>query len=982
MEDTVNEVTAYLGEDHPRWWPLFLNCIRSKTVQYTKHKHFLATRVKTHLRKELQALEALPPEATSAAQAARYATLQETLRTSEDQEIRGYRTRTKGLPTYEQNEPDIAFYAKLEHRCAQRGTIGALRDKEGNICTEAGNVLSVAQDFYQDLYAPCPVDTTVQDTLLRNIDHTLSATQMAMLDSPLTPLEIEEAVNQQHDEKSPGIDGITAEFYKKFWPLFHTQYLTFLNHACQTSFPRNKNKAVTALLYKDKGDVTDLANYRPISLINVDLKIFTKVLANRFKQVLPSIIHSSQTAVDGRRIDHTVHMIRDLIQLANNEDIPAAFIFLDQEKAFDRVNHEFLFKTMRAFGVGPAFIGWVRTLYANATTCVKVNGFLSDPVCLNRGVRQGCPLSSLLYILVIEILALQLRSNPNIVGFQVGGHKIVSMHYADDAVITIKQNCCFKEVIKDLADYEHASGAKVNYGKTKGLWVGQWKGRTDSPLPITWTSANVKTLGVFFGNEDPGRQTFLEVMPKVVRSMNYWKQFQLSKLAKARVIEIFHASRLWYAAKFYPLPAAMERDLQKAFVDYINFPLKVVTISQAEMQKLREHGGAKLVNITVKSETSKIMWLMDLCTQSSLAPHVALLQRLFGAQKGGLHGTDLFFTTKHYARSIMKITTPFYNVAIKAITALSVTKQILDPLKEHLFYNPAFTSAGKTLSINKIYEEDEIYTYGALLAEVALRTAGQPHRKRLANISDRLTTDLTDRADWVLTTPSGQVPFRAVTAKMLYAHLLQPHYRDHHASARWVERLRVPLIWDHVWASIHNRLATEEVKSVIWEQVHLNMYTTYSYNKWHNSNTHCPFCLQPPADRFHILLDCPLTTTLWSAIEPFLLTIHPTPLSDQEKAFGLMGSLPGITLRNWLTFVLRACIHEHESVAYHNQKGLVNVTTIKQLFNARVAREVHSAQLIYAANGRPDIFEKYFTVNGALVVQGPSDQWLVSTVLP
>ena len=92
-----------------------------------------------------------------------------------------------------------------------------------------------------------------------------------------------------------------------------------------------KNTSVTSLLYKEK---EDLKNYRPISLINVDLKILTKALTNRLRQVLPSLIHFTQTAVDGRKIDNTIHMLRDLIQLSNNENLDSAFIFLDQEKNF------------------------------------------------------------------------------------------------------------------------------------------------------------------------------------------------------------------------------------------------------------------------------------------------------------------------------------------------------------------------------------------------------------------------------------------------------------------------------------------------------------------------------------------------------------------------------------------------------------------------------------------------------------------------
>ena len=162
-------------------------------------------------------------------------------------------------------------------------------------------------------------------------------------------------------------------------------------------------------------------NYRPIALINVDLKILTKTLSNRLRPVLPSIVHRSQTAVNGRRIDDTVHLLRDMVDLINKDDSEGAFIFLDQEKAFDRVEHDFLYKTLAAFGVGDDFIGWLRVLYSNASTRIKVNGHFTNLIQLSRGLRQGCPLSPALYVLVIEIFALQLRANPNIVGFRVGG---------------------------------------------------------------------------------------------------------------------------------------------------------------------------------------------------------------------------------------------------------------------------------------------------------------------------------------------------------------------------------------------------------------------------------------------------------------------------------------------------------------------------------------------------------------------------------
>jgi len=123
------------------------------------------------------------------------------------------------------------------------------------------------------------------------------------------------------------------------------------------------------------------------------LKILTKALANRLKFVLPDIIHRTQTNVHGRKIDYTIHMLRDLIQLAENENLSAGFIFLDQEKAFDRVNHKFLFRVMKQYNIGDAFINWLQKLYSNTTTTVLVNGYHTPKIYLTRGVRQGCPIS-------------------------------------------------------------------------------------------------------------------------------------------------------------------------------------------------------------------------------------------------------------------------------------------------------------------------------------------------------------------------------------------------------------------------------------------------------------------------------------------------------------------------------------------------------------------------------------------------------------
>ena len=488
IEEAVQGINNLQITNKIDWWDLFIIVTQGVSIRYTQQKARIKNSLKRVISNQLNFLEAIQYEDMTIQQKKDYIYYKEKYKEIINKEIQGHQIRTRGQPRFEHNEPDIDFYTKLEKRSQQKNIITELQDEKGQIQTEKEQLLKIAQEYYTKLYSASRVDIIKQQQLLKNIDQKVNAQNRQKLDAPITEDELKEAVYQLQDKKSPGPDGITAEFYKTFWYLIKDNYLGYINAAKQSSFGEHRNTSVTTIIYKHKGETYILANYRPISLMNVDLKILTKTLNNRLKPILPTIIHQSQTAVDGRKIDHSIHMIRDLIDLVDKEDTQAAFIFLDQEKAFDRVDHGFLFKTMETFGIGEEFIKWVKVLYSNASTKIKVNGHLTGNIPINRGVRQGCPLSALLYVMVIEVLALQLRKNPNIVGFKVGGEKIISQHYADDATITITQNRCFKEVIKEINDYESATGAKMNFSKTKGLWVGKWKDRQDEPMNIEWTN--------------------------------------------------------------------------------------------------------------------------------------------------------------------------------------------------------------------------------------------------------------------------------------------------------------------------------------------------------------------------------------------------------------------------------------------------------------------------------------------------------------
>ena len=677
-------------------------------------------------------------------------------------------------------------------------------------------------------------------------------------------------------------------------------------------------------------------------------------------------------------------MIRDLIDLVDAEDTEAAFIFLDQEKAFDRVDHDFLYKTMEAFGIGPTFIRWIKIIYSNASTRVRVNGYLTPKIPLRRGVRQGCPLSPLLYVLVIEILALALRSNPNIVGFTINGEKIVSLHYADDTTITITQNRCFKEVYKELHNYEEASGGKVNYQKTKGLWVGNWKYRLDHPLGIEWTNKNVKNLGVYFGNDKPQVHTFEEIIPNIRRSMNFWKPFQLSKFSKARIIEIFHASRLWYTARFYPIPSKIEKDLQDSFLEYVNFPRTNNTVSKQEMIKLRLDGGLKLIDISAKSKSSKVKWLMEIVENPELNTHKQVITKLIGEQKGGLTGIELFFTRPEYSRRLLSVQSEFYMEAIQAITRLPLHKKIQNLENEKVFYSPLFKDENfKVLPITKTCERLRKFTYGDISAEFVKKHFEAPYNAHVAKIYDKIThTDFRGRSENTMYDRDTQtrLPLTNITQKMVYNELIRLDYKEHHSIAKWEQRFpRETIVWSTVWEALHNPVSHEQTKSIVWEQIHLNDFCTYSYNKWHNSNDACPLCEVLPTSAFHLTLECAVTNNLWAEIEPHLYRLVPRRITEEEKVFGLHGKQPEVILRNWLTFFLRQIISQYESIAYHNKLGRRNEEKIKLAYNEKVKDEVWHKFNILQNLGREPFFRKIFAAKDYLIAW-ENEGWQILTI--
>ena len=346
---------------------------------------------------------------------------------------------------------------------------------------------------------------------------------------------------------------------------------------------------------------------------------------------------------------------------------------------------------------------------------------------------------------------------------------------------------------------------------------------------------------------------------------------------------------------------------------------------------------------------------------------------LIGNQKGGLSGLELIFVNEYYSKRLLRIPfSLFYTEAIKSTAKLTLSKRIDDLSTEKVFYNPVFLDRNlKTIPIPKRCERHGIFSYGEVVDEFIKQSYGLPHKPFVANIFPKIAhTDLIGKIQNTIfiTKLQAQLTFRNATCKDIYGELIGKNYKEHHLEEKWENKFpEYTLDWPKIWKSVNNSVASEDSRTVVWEQIHLYDYCTYSYNKWKKAQEKCPFCLNIPSSKFHLTLECDIVNKLWEDLEPHLMRIHNAHVTDLEKVFGLTENSPNIILRNWLTFILRQCIATQEGAAYKNKKGPRNIDLIKRNFNQRVKIELMQKYLIFNNLGRAHSFRNIFAVNNYLV---------------
>ena len=373
--------------------------------------------------------------------------------------------------------------------------------------------------------------------------------------------------------KSPGSDGFTAEFYKAFWEEIGDDVVQSINYAFDKGelSIRQKRGIITLLPKKDK-PTNILNNLRPITLLNTDYKIATKVIAKRLGEVLPDIICANQTGyVKKRCIGENVRLISDVIEYTKYKQLPGIAVFVDFKKAFDSLEWDYLNKVLDVFNFKDDLKRWVKVFYNDISSCVISDGFASPFFNLNRGVRQGCPLSGLLFVLGIELLNLAIQTNPNIKGISVGNTQIKITLYADDTTLFLKDRDSVQALLETLESFKKCSGLEVNKAKTEAMWLGLWAERKDTPFGFRWPKDSVYSLGIHFTKEKriSDALNFEKKLEDLQKILNSWKRRKLTLLGRINIAKSLGLSKLIYNASVLSLPEEFAKKVDKIVFDFV-----------------------------------------------------------------------------------------------------------------------------------------------------------------------------------------------------------------------------------------------------------------------------------------------------------------------------------------------------------------------------------------------------------------------------
>ena len=613
----------YAGQEDKRLkWELVKLELRGLTIPYAKNKAKNLRKKEKDLQTRLSNLDQLISNSVDSAQVnyleVVYFQLKQELCLIYENKGKGSIVRSKTKWT-EQGEKPTKYFFNLERRNYNHKTIRELKYPDGTLVTKEDEILKEIEIFYNDLYSS---STSVENALFQSFIANLEIPKLedsvsSELEGEITLRECKDILCTFSSGKSPGEDGFTWEFYNCFFYLLGQDLVDCFNASYRAGeMSLSQRRGVITLIPKEDSDLSTLANWRPITLLNLDYKIASKIIARRLEKVLALLINPDQTGfIKGRYIGQNIRLINDILEQTKLQNIPGILLQLDFRKAFDTIEWEFIQRTIALFNFGESIQRWISIFYTNTESAVLNNGFCTNYFSLSRGVRQGCPLSPYLFVLAVELLACKIRQDKEIQGIKVLGKELKLSQFADDTTL-LNSNCnSVKQAIAVLDNFGDISGLKLNPSKTKAVWLGSWRHRKDKPFGFQWPEKPIRVLGTFisYNEKENEKSNFTLKLQKLKTIFDVWNCRNLTLFGRCLITKSLGISQLVHTISSLDVPREFLGAVNSTIFKFI-WKNKKDKLKRKLMILDYDQGGLRAPSIDVLAKSLKLAWISRLLT--------------------------------------------------------------------------------------------------------------------------------------------------------------------------------------------------------------------------------------------------------------------------------------------------------------------------------------------------------------------------------
>ncbi len=364
------------------------------------------------------------------------------------------------------------YYHSLMRSNGQRHHIASITKRDGSRSVSMDEMVEEFEAFYKGLFG-VEVAVELPNPSVFSSGPSVSAEEGAALVASVSNAEIREAIWSMGDDKSPGPDGFSAKFYKATWDTTGPEVCAAVKEFFENGkLLRQFNHTIVSLIAK-VGAPDRVEHYRPISCCNVIYKIISKVMTSRLGKCLGNVIDSAQSAfVGGRLMSDNIFLVQELLRKYNvKRETRKCFLNVDLAKAYDTVSWDFLRFALGHLGFPTRFVAWIMECVTSASYSIKINKGIHGFFPGKRGLRQGDPLSPMLFVICMELLSRLLNKETARRPFRFHQHceslRLSHLIFADDIVLFSRGDVGLVGVLmKCLKQFEHMSGLCVSVGKS------------------------------------------------------------------------------------------------------------------------------------------------------------------------------------------------------------------------------------------------------------------------------------------------------------------------------------------------------------------------------------------------------------------------------------------------------------------------------------------------------------------------------------